>query len=218
MKEKKCRIRRRKVLPLLPAATVLITAVIIVLSIVWPAEGEAAVNPLHDVDPGDRSPDVFNVIIEIPKGSKNKYEVDEKTGLLRVDRVLYSSVVFPANYGFIPRTLCDDGDPLDVLVLGQEPVYPLTIVEAKAIGSMHMIDGGKADDKIIAVHVNDPEYAHYKDISQLPGHKLREIRRFFEDYKALESKKTTVESFQGPVEATGIVRKAIERYRSRRKT
>ncbi|MCD6310799.1 MAG: inorganic diphosphatase [Candidatus Eremiobacteraeota bacterium] len=173
-------------------------------------------HPWHDVEIGDRAPEIFNVVIEIPKGSKNKYELDKPSGLLKVDRVLFSSVHYPANYGFIPRTFCDDNDPLDVLVLGQEPVQPLTIVTAKAIGCMRMMDEGKIDDKIIAIHVNDPEYADYSDISQLPEHKLKEIRRFFEDYKALENKTTTVEYFQGRIDALNIIRENIEMYKNER--
>ncbi|MFH1453975.1 MAG: inorganic diphosphatase [Armatimonadota bacterium] len=169
-------------------------------------------NPWHDVNIGKEAPEIFNAVIEIPKGSKNKYELDKESGLLRVDRVLYSSVHYPANYGFIPQTYCDDGDPLDVLVLGQEPVHPLTIVTAKAIGCMRMIDSGKADDKIIAIHLNDPEYAHYNDISELPEHKLKEIKRFFEDYKALENKTTSVESFQNAGKAAEIIRQNMEMY------
>src|SRR5258705_7967916 len=134
----------------------------------------------------------FPVVIEIPKGSTNKYELDKETGLLRLDRVLYSAVYYPADYGFIPRTFCDDGDPLDVLVLGQEPVYPLTIVEARAIGVMRMRDEKGIDDKIVAVSVRDPAYADYTDEEQLPGHVLRQVRRVFLGHKTLESKKGIV--------------------------
>ena len=143
----------------------------------------------------------FPVVIEIPKGSKNKYELDKETGLLRLDRVLYSAVYYPADYGFIPRTYCDDGDPLDVLVLGQEPVYPLTIVEARAIGVMRMRDEKGIDDKIVAVSVRDPSYSDYTDKAQLPGHMLRQVRRFFEDYKVLEQKQVMIEDMLGPENA-----------------
>src|ERR1700752_4073259 len=125
----------------------------------------------------------FPAIIEIPKGSTNKYELDKETGLLRLDRVLYSAVHYPADYGSLPRTYCDDGNPLDALVLGQEPVHPLTIVEARAIGVMRMRDEKGGDDKIVAVSVRDPAFMDCTDKSQLPPHVLREIRRFFEDYK-----------------------------------
>jgi inorganic pyrophosphatase len=161
--------------------------------------------------------DAFPVIIEIPKGSKNKYELDKETGLLRLDRVLYSSVHYPADYGFIPRTYCDDGDPLDALVLGQEPVYPLTIVEARAIGVMRMRDEKGIDDKIVAVSVYDPAFADYTDKDQLPAHVLRQVRRFFEDYKVLEHKQVIVENLLGPAEALRIIREALELYRRLRR-
>ena len=159
----------------------------------------------------------FPVIIEISKGSKNKYELDKETGLLRLDRVLYSAVHYPADYGFIPRTYCDDGDPLDALVLGQEPVHPLTIVEARAIGVMRMRDEKGVDDKIVAVSVRDPAFAHYTDKAQLPAHVLLELRRFFEDYKVLEHKQVIVEDLLGPSEAIGIIRDALELYRKLRR-
>ena len=159
----------------------------------------------------------FPVIIEIPKGSTNKYELDKETGLLRLDRVLYSAVHYPADYGFIPRTFCDDGDPLDVLVLGQEPVYPLTIVEARAIGVMRMRDDKGIDDKIIAISVRDPAFADYTDHSQLPAHVLRQMRRFFEDYKVLERKQVVIEGLLGPAQALDIIRDALEMYRKLRR-
>jgi inorganic pyrophosphatase len=159
----------------------------------------------------------FPVIIEIPKGSKNKYELDKETGLLRLDRVLYSAVHYPADYGFIPRTFCDDGDPLDALVLGQEPVYPLTLVEARAIGVMRMRDDKGIDDKILAVSVRDPAFADYTDKSQLPAHLLREVKRFFQDYKALEHKQVIVEDLLGPPEAIQIINDALAMYRQLRR-
>jgi inorganic pyrophosphatase len=159
----------------------------------------------------------FPVVIEIPKGSKNKYELDKETGLLRLDRVLHSAVYYPADYGFIPRTFCDDGDPLDALVLGQEAVYPLTIVEARAIGVMRMRDEKGIDDKIVAISVRDPAFADYTDKSQLPAHVLREIRRFFEDYKTLEHKQVIVEDLLGPSEAVQILREALDMYRQLRR-
>jgi len=159
----------------------------------------------------------FPVVIEIPKGSKNKYELDKETGLLRLDRVLYSAVYYPADYGFIPRTYCDDGDPLDVLVLSQEPVYPLTLVEARAIGVMRMRDEKGIDDKIVAVSVHDPAVADYTDKDQLPAHLLRQVRRFFEDYKVLEQKTVVVEDLLGPAEAINIIRDALELYRKLRR-
>jgi len=159
----------------------------------------------------------FPVVIEIPKGSKNKYELDKETGLLRLDRVLYSAVYYPADYGFIPRTYCDDGDPLDVLVLSQEPVYPLTIVEARAIGAMRMRDEKGMDDKIVAISVHDPAVADYVDTGQIPKHVLRQLRRFFEDYKVLEQKQVIVEDLLGPSDAINIIRDALELYRKLRR-
>src|SRR5687767_11247202 len=175
-------------------------------------------HPWHDVhiDAGtvERA---FPVVIEIPKGSKNKYELDKETGLLRLDRVLHSAVYYPADYGFIPRSFCDDGDPLDALVLGQEPVYPLTIVEARAIGVMRMRDEKGVDDKIVAVSVRDPSYADYTDQAQLPPHMLRQVRRFFEDYKVLEQKQVLIEDLLGPGEALVIITEALELYRKLRR-
>ena len=159
----------------------------------------------------------FPVIIEVPKGSKNKYELDKETGLLRLDRVLYSAVHYPANYGFLPRTFCDDGDPLDALVLGQEPVHPLTIVEARAIGVMRMRDDKGGDDKIVAVSVHDPAFLDYTDKDQLPPHVLREISRFFQDYKTLEHKQVVIEDMLGPTEALRIIRESLELYQKLRR-
>jgi len=176
------------------------------------------VHPWHDsyIDDAQIATS-FPVIIEIPKGSTNKYELDKETGLLRLDRVLYSAVHYPADYGFIPRTFCDDGDPLDVLVLGQEPVYPLTIVEARAIGVMRMRDDKGIDDKIIAISVRDPAFADYTDHAQLPAHVLRQMRRFFEDYKVLERKQVVIEGLLGPEQALDIIRDALEMYRKLRR-
>ena len=177
-----------------------------------------ATHPWHDTYVDDTVIErAFPVVIEIPKGSKNKYELDKETGLLRLDRVLYSAVYYPADYGFIPRTYCDDGDPLDALVLGQEPVYPLTVVEARAVAVMRMRDEKGVDDKIVAVSVRDPAFSDYHDKAQLPPHVLREVRRFFEDYKALEHKQVIVEDLLGPAEAVAIIRDALELYRRLRR-
>src|SRR6185369_15561317 len=138
----------------------------------------ADMHPWHDVELGEDVAREFVAVIEIPKGSKVKYELDKTTGLLRVDRVLHSAVHYPANYGFLPRTFCGDGDPLDVLVLGQEPVSPLCLMRARAIGVMAMTDDKGEDDKIIAIHLDDPEYAHYREAAELPPHRLRELERF----------------------------------------
>ncbi|MCX6108818.1 MAG: inorganic diphosphatase [Proteobacteria bacterium] len=170
-------------------------------------------HPWHDVDLGDKFPQVIPVVIEVPRGSKVKYELDKKSGLINVDRILFSSVVYPANYGFIPRTYCGDHDPLDVLVLGQEPIFPLSIMMVKPIGVMKMIDQGEEDDKIIAVHAHDPEYNHYESIKQLPPHRLKEVRRFFEDYKVLEQKAVVVEDFFDRDRAFEIINESIELYK-----
>src|SRR5689334_10055562 len=143
-------------------------------------------HPWHDVTPGEHLPQEFNALVEIPMGSNVKYELDKETGLLRLDRILYSAVHYPANYGFIPQTYAEDDDPLDVLVLCQEPVAPLTLVRARAIGLMTMLDSGKRDHKIIAVALNDPEYNDLHEASELPSHRLALLRRFFQDYKMLE--------------------------------
>lgn len=169
-------------------------------------------HPWHEVEIGSQSPEIVNAVIEIPKGSKLKYELDKKSGLIKVDRVLFSSVHYPANYGFIPQTYCEDRDPLDVLVLGQESVVPLSIMRAKIIGVMRMQDQGEADDKLIAVHADDPEYAHYTSINELPPHRMMEVRRFFEDYKSLEQKNVVVEEFLDRADAVKILSDAIEFY------
>jgi inorganic pyrophosphatase len=174
-------------------------------------------HPWHDIAlPPDDRLDVFPVVIEVPQGEKNKYELDKATGLLRVDRVLYSAVHYPANYGFVPRTYAEDQDPLDVLVLGQEPVVPLAIVEARAIGGFQMRDEHGEDVKIIAVHVHDPAVSDYCDIAELPRHTTAEIMRFFEDYKVLEGKTVEVGARLGPDAARRILRAAVERYRALR--
>ncbi len=169
-------------------------------------------NPWHDVPIGSEAPREFQSVIEIPKGTKVKYELDKETGLLRVDRILYSSVFYPANYGFIPQTIGDDHDPLDVLVLMQEKVYPLSILRARPIGMMKMVDQGDDDEKIICIHLDDPEYRSYTDIRQLPPHRLEELRSFFEDYKKLERKEVLVQDFFGPEEAVKAVSHAMELY------
>ena len=169
-------------------------------------------HPWLQVELYQDTPDLVPAIIEVPKGSQIKYELDKKSGLVKIDRVLYSAVHYPANYGFIPQSFCDDNDPLDILVLGQVSVAPLSIMRAKPIGVMKMIDGGEADDKIIAVHQDDPEYAHYNHIDQLPPHTLKMLRQFFEDYKILEHKEVKIETFLGPVEAKNIILTALKLY------
>jgi inorganic pyrophosphatase len=169
-------------------------------------------HPWHDVTLRDG--DALRVLIEIPKGSKVKYELDKTTGLLRVDRVLYSAVHYPANYGFLPQTFCPDDDPLDALVLGQEPVVPLCVVRARPIGVLTMRDEQGQDDKIIAIHADDPEYAGYTDISGLPPHRLKELERFFLDYKVLEHKVVNVEDFRGRTDAERVIADAEKLYRT----
>lgn len=169
-------------------------------------------NPWHDVAFGENAPNVVNGIIEIPKGNRAKYELDKDSGMLKLDRVLFSSVYYPANYGFIPRTYCDDNDPLDILVISQIDIVPMCIVSAKVIGVMRMIDGGEADDKIIAVAEGDPSVSHINDISELPQHFISELQSFFEDYKKLEHKTVKVEGFQNNELAREIVQTAISDY------
>ena len=169
-------------------------------------------NIWHDIAPEAITPDRFTAVIEIPKGSSCKYELDKKTGLLRLDRVLYTATHYPANYGFIPRTYADDGDPLDVLVLCSEQIFPMTLVEVYPIGAMRMIDGGKLDDKIIAIPLSDPTYKDIRSIDELPRHIFDEIMHFFTVYKQLEHKQTAVKELFDYKEAVEIIREAIEAY------
>ncbi|WP_266203427.1 inorganic diphosphatase [Pontibacter kalidii] len=169
-------------------------------------------NPWHSVSYGEASPEVVTAIIEIPKGSKAKYELDKDSGMLKLDRVLFSSVNYPANYGFIPQTYCDDKDPLDILVICSIDVQPMCLIDAKVIGVMQMIDNNEEDDKIIAVAYNDMSVRHINDISELPPHTLLEMRRFFEDYKKLENKEVVVEQFLGREHAYRIIQESIELY------
>jgi len=165
------------------------------------------------VSPGEHIPDIVNGIIEIPKGTRAKYELDKESGLLVLDRVLYSSVYYPANYGFIPQTYCEDKDPLDILILTQIEVVPLCIVPAKVIGVMRMLDNNEADDKIIAVSAGDPSINHINDITELPPHFMSELRSFFEDYKKLENKRVVVEEFFDRKMATQILQDSLELYK-----
>ncbi len=170
-------------------------------------------HPLHDIRVPESFEEHFPAVIEIPRGSKLKYELDKKTGMLMLDRVLYSSVHYPANYGFIPQTHAGDGDPLDVLVLMQEPVIPLTIVRARAIGGFFMRDDKGVDDKIVAVAVDDPAVAHYRRQDELPPHVTRELIRFFADYKILENKSAEVEEMYGVDRALEVISEAVAGYR-----
>ncbi len=170
-------------------------------------------NIWHDMDPKRITPDDFIAVIEIPQGSKKKYELDKATGLIILDRILYTSTHYPANYGFIPRSYGDDGDPLDVLVLCSEVLDPLTLVRCYPIGYISMLDGGKNDEKIIAIPFADPTYSGYKDITELPKHIFDEMSHFFTVYKNLEGKETVAGDTKGAAEAKEVIRAAIANYK-----
>ena len=170
-------------------------------------------HPWHGVDYGDRAPAIVNALIEIPQGSRSKYEIDKETGLLKLDRVIHSSFHYPINYGFIPRSLGHDGDALDILVLCSQPIQPLCLVEATVIGNMQMIDTGTKDDKIIAVATRDPSVNHFNSIDEIPRHFISELKNYFEQYKALENKQVQIEEFQSKETACRIIEEAIGLYR-----
>jgi len=172
------------------------------------------IHPWHNVSPGDKIPEIVNAIIEIPQGSRAKYELDKDTGMLKLDRVLFSSLYYPANYGFIPQSYCDDKDPLDILVLSQINLVPLCLVKAKVIGVLHMVDNGEADDKIIAVAADDMSVNHISDIDQLPPHFIKEMRQFFEEYKKLENKSVKIEEFQNRATALKVVSQSFIDYKN----
>ncbi len=171
-------------------------------------------NIWHDISPKRITSEKFYAVIEISKGGKNKYEMDKETGLLKLDRVLFTSTHYPANYGFIPRTYAEDGDPLDVLVLCSETIQPMTLVECKPIGVLKMIDNDSGDEKIIAVPENDPNYNSYNDVKELPKHRFQEIKHFFEVYKMLEGEdmQTSVTEISGVKKAKDVIKKAIDSY------
>lgn len=169
-------------------------------------------NIWHDIDPSKISPDRFTAVIEIKKGCKNKYELDKDTGFLRLDRVLYTSTHYPANYGFIPRTYAQDSDPLDVLVLCSEAIEPLTLVECRPIGMIEMVDNEERDEKIIAVPMGDPNYNYMFDISQLPNHVLEEMGHFFTVYTALEGRSTVVRKAVDREKAVEVIKSCMDRY------
>ena len=169
-------------------------------------------NIWHSISPKRITPDDFMAVIKIKKGSKKKYELDKETGLLMLDRILYTSTHYPANYGFIPRTYGDDGDPLDVVVISSESIDPMTLVRCYPIGVITMKDGGKFDEKIISIPFNDPNYNGYKDISELPAHLFDEMKHFFTVYKSLEGKETVVDEVQNRDKAVEIIRSCIDNY------
>lgn len=169
-------------------------------------------NIWHDISPKRISPENFICVIEISKGSKKKYELDKETGYIILDRILYTSTHYPANYGFIPRTYGDDGDPLDVLLICAEPLEPMSLVRAFPIGVISMMDNGKRDEKIIAIPYNDPNYNMYSDIDELPQHIFEEMRHFFSVYKSLEHKETAVKEVSPRVEAVKVIKEAIDNY------
>ena len=172
-------------------------------------------HPWHGVPAGDKAPRIVNAIVEIPQGSRCKYEIDKASGLLKLDRVIYSSFYYPVNYGFIPQTYGDDKDPLDILVITSLPIQPLTLMEAKVIGVMEMIDSGDADDKIISVANNDPAVNHYNNIEELPPHFFNELRHFFEEYKTLEKKTVKVADLGDKAKALQIIQEAMLLYKKK---
>src|SRR6476620_8477582 len=172
-------------------------------------------HPWHGVTPGDQAPRIVNAVIEIPQGSRAKYEIDKESGLLKLDRVIYSSFYYPCNYGFIPQTYGDDKDPLDILVITSQPVQAMCLMEAKVIGVMQMIDSGDADDKIIAVAANDPSVRHYNNIEEIPQHFFDELRHFFEEYKTLEKKTVKVADFGDKAQALDIIEDAMLQYKNK---
>lgn len=170
-------------------------------------------HPWHGVSSGPKVPKEVNALIEIPEGSKTKYEIDKSSGLLKLDRVIYSSFHYPVNYGFIPQTLGEDGDPLDILVLCSESIHPLCLVEATIIGNMQMIDSGEKDDKLISVATHDPAVNHVKSMDELPKHFIAVLKNYFEQYKVLEQKVVKIDQFQDKETAYNIITAAMERYK-----
>ncbi len=173
------------------------------------------INPWHDVSPGKEAPEEINAIIEIPKGSRLKYELDKETGLLKLDRVLYSAVHYPGDYGFIPQTYWDDNDPLDIIILSSIPVFPMTLVKVRPIGVIHMVDADEKDDKIIAVYVDDPRFNDYRDTTDIPEHILLELTHFFETYKQLQNKTVKVLDVQHAAVARKYIKQGMEKYKQK---
>lgn len=169
-------------------------------------------HPWHGVSPGKNIPEFVNAIIEIPRGSRAKYEIDKESGLIKLDRVIYASMYYPLNYGFIPQTLGEDGDPLDIVVLTQVSVVPLCLIPSKVIGVMQMIDRGEADEKIIAVAEQDPSVSHIDNVKDLPPYLLSELRHFFENYKTLENKEVVINQFLSKEQAFGVIEASVQHY------
>jgi inorganic pyrophosphatase len=172
-------------------------------------------HPWHGAHYGQKAPAQVNGLIEISQGSRSKYEIDKDTGLLKLDRVIFSSFIYPVNYGFIPQTLGQDGDPLDILVICSQAIQPLCLVEATVIGNMQMIDQGERDDKIIAVAAKDPTVNHITDIDELPNHFFSELKQYFEQYKVLENKVVEIDNFQSKAEAYKVIEEAIDFYKEK---
>jgi inorganic pyrophosphatase len=170
-------------------------------------------HPWHEVAIGQQPPDFLNAIIEIPRGSRAKYEIDKESGLIKLDRVIYASMYYPLNYGFIPQTMGEDKDPLDIVVLTQVSVVPMCMIPSKVIGVMQMVDRGEADDKIIAVATQDASVSHINDVSELPEFFKVELKHFFENYKSLENKIVVVDEFLGKQAAVPIIEQSIKYYK-----
>ncbi|MFA6973665.1 MAG: inorganic diphosphatase [Parcubacteria group bacterium] len=172
-------------------------------------------NLWHDVPLGDKAPAEFNVIVEIPKGSKNKYEIDKETGLIKLDRAMKSSQDYPFDYGFAPQTLWEDGDALDVIILSTYPLMTNILVKVRPVAVMHMIDGGEGDDKVLAVPVDDPRWDDVNDLADINKHNIKEYQHFFETYKAIENKEVTIDGFEGREKAMEAVNKSVELYKKK---
>jgi inorganic pyrophosphatase len=173
---------------------------------------ETPINPWHDIPVGEDAPEEFNVVIEVSKGSKVKYELEKETGMLTIDRILYSSIVYPENYGFVPRTLAEDGDPVDVLVLMQMPVLPMSLLKVKPVGFMPTTDDGEEDDNLICVHAGDPQLSDTEHVDEFGKHRIQEMRQFFLEYKNLEGKKVEVGEVSGPERAIEAIKRGMELY------
>ncbi|WKK57692.1 inorganic diphosphatase [Sphingobacterium sp. BN32] len=187
---------------------------IILLLFVGISSANAQQHPWHQVSPGNEAPKVVTAVIEISKGSRAKYEIDKTSGLLKLDRVLNASVFYPTNYGFIPQTYCGDKDPLDILVLCSQDLEPYSLVDAKVIGVLRMLDSGEQDDKIIAVAKNDASLNYLNDLSELPPHSMKEITHFFQTYKSIDNKSIKIENISGQTDAQNVILESLELYKT----